>query len=224
MKTITCIKLKPKMFDSAAVREILSTKGMTIFPVYAAILSKTGLSGSGKHGVFVFYDTFPFSEESLADEFDLSIESVSIAVRAFKNANMLTVFDVEVSDTMDKKPQEAVRENFSDEIEEIVAYLNQVCSTSYRANTEQTRKHITARLKEGYTVEDFKAVIQYKANEWGRDEHMTQYLRPHTLFSGKFESYLQNAKKFNPELFRKRGNEKAEEAETEISVEEWLKI
>lgn len=75
------------------------------------------------------------------------------------------------------------------EIKEIVQYLNDRCGTRYRYQTKGTREHINARLKEGYTVDDFKAVIDKKFEEWhGTD--MEKFLRPETLFAGKFESYL----------------------------------
>ena len=78
---------------------------------------------------------------------------------------------------------------YSFEILEIVEYLNNKLGTSYKSSTRATRQHITARLKEGYTVEDFKKVIDLKIKEW-RNTEMSKYLRPETLFGTKFESYL----------------------------------
>ena len=40
------------------------------------------------------------------------------------------------------------------------------------------------------TEEDFKIVIDKKYEAWHDDKDMAQYLRPETLFSNKFESYL----------------------------------
>lgn len=50
-----------------------------------------------------------------------------------------------------------------------------------------------ARLKEGFTVDEFKLVIDKKCSDWLNNRDMAQYLRPETLFGPKFESYL-NAK------------------------------
>lgn len=73
--------------------------------------------------------------------------------------------------------------------EDIVTFLNSVTGSSYRSTTDKTRKLIAARLAEGFTIDDFKAVITKKAKEWqGTD--MAQYLRPETLFGTKFEGYL----------------------------------
>jgi len=74
-------------------------------------------------------------------------------------------------------------------INEIVSYLNQKCKTNYKAKTNSTTKHIKARINEGFTLQDFKSVIDKKSAEWlGTD--MEKYLRPETLFGNKFESYL----------------------------------
>ena len=74
-------------------------------------------------------------------------------------------------------------------ITEIVDYLNEKAHTNYRSNSKTTMRHINARLKEGYTLSDFKQVIDNRCATWlGTD--MEQYLRPETLFGSKFESYL----------------------------------
>lgn len=72
---------------------------------------------------------------------------------------------------------------------EIVDYLNQRAGTSYRASSKKTQTLIHARMAEGFTLEDFKTVIDKKCNEWlGGD--MAKFLRPETLFGTKFEGYL----------------------------------
>jgi uncharacterized phage protein (TIGR02220 family) len=74
----------------------------------------------------------------------------------------------------------------------IVSYLNEKAGTGYKPTTAKTKSAINARLAEGFTVDDFKTVIDKKCAEWlGTD--MEKYLRPETLFGTKFEGYL-NAK------------------------------
>ncbi len=73
---------------------------------------------------------------------------------------------------------------------EVVAYLNHVLGTDYKTTIRKTREIVHARLKEGFTVEDFKTVINRKARKWRGDPKMAEYLRPITLFGTKFESYL----------------------------------
>lgn len=72
---------------------------------------------------------------------------------------------------------------------DIVEYLNTVVGSNYRYQSKATQRLINARLNDGFTVDDFKAVIDKKAKEWKGTE-MAQYLRPETLFGTKFESYL----------------------------------
>lgn len=80
--------------------------------------------------------------------------------------------------------------NFSSQAKDIIDYLNAKLDTKYKTDNKKTLELIKARLKEGFTVEDFKTVIDKKSFEWGNDSNMCQYLRPVTLFSTKFESYL----------------------------------
>ena len=79
----------------------------------------------------------------------------------------------------------------SDDIRQIIDYLNTVIGTKYTYRSKSTNEKITARLREGHTVDDFKTVIDKKYAQWGKDPKMSQYLRPETLFSAShFESYL----------------------------------
>lgn len=91
------------------------------------------------------------------------------------------------------EPQTPAQTKEPDHVEEIVDHLNQRAGTHYKATTANTRKLIKARLKEGFTIEDIKLVIDKKCADWLNNRDMAQYLRPETLFGPKFESYL-NAK------------------------------
>lgn len=73
---------------------------------------------------------------------------------------------------------------------EIVDYLNTLAGTNYRTSGKKTRELIKARINEGFTLDDFKIVIDKKCREWLPDNKMKIYLRPETLFGTKFESYL----------------------------------
>lgn len=81
-------------------------------------------------------------------------------------------------------------------IREIVEYLNKRANVHYRTTSKKTQTCIHARLAEGFTIDDFKTVIDKKCADWLDDAKMAQYLRPETLFGTKFESYL-NAKVTN---------------------------
>lgn len=73
--------------------------------------------------------------------------------------------------------------------EDIIAYLNEKTSKSFKATSRKTRDLINARMKEGFKLEDFKIVIDIKCTHWLRDKKMNEYLRPSTLFGTKFEEY-----------------------------------
>ena len=79
--------------------------------------------------------------------------------------------------------------DFKNEINEIIAYLNQRNGSRYKASTSKTQSLIKARLKEGYTVKDFYTVIDKKCTDWKGTEY-EKFLRPETLFGNKFEGYL----------------------------------
>ena len=72
---------------------------------------------------------------------------------------------------------------------EVIDYLNSKAGTSYKCSTKKTQTLIHARFNEGFTLDDFKKVIDIKCSEW-MNTTMNQYLRPETLFGPKFEGYL----------------------------------
>ncbi len=73
---------------------------------------------------------------------------------------------------------------------DVVEYLNQKTSKNFKLASQKTKEKIKARVNEGYTLEDFKKVIDIKTAQWLNDKQMCKYLRPETLFGNKFEGYL----------------------------------
>ena len=80
-----------------------------------------------------------------------------------------------------------------------VDLLNNLSGSSFRANTKSTQRLISARLNDGYSLEDMEAVIRHQCGLWGKDEKMRKYLRPETLFGNKFEAYLSDARRSEPQ-------------------------
>lgn len=76
----------------------------------------------------------------------------------------------------------------------IVDYLNKRTGKHFKESTKKTRSLIHARMKEGYTISDFKQVIDTKTVQWKGTEQ-DKYLRPETLFGTKFEGYLNETPK-----------------------------
>lgn len=101
-----------------------------------------------------------------------------------------TGYDATEPQPLIDEPQTPTQPKKPDPTEEVVNHLNHRLGTKYKPTTQATRKLIKARLKEGFTVEDMKLVVDKKATEWVGNPKMAQYLRPETLFGPKFESYL----------------------------------
>lgn len=73
--------------------------------------------------------------------------------------------------------------------DDVLSYLNEKAGRKYSATPANT-KLIIARVREGATVDDLKAVVDMKVGEWLDDPKMEQYLRPATLFNAeKFGQY-----------------------------------
>lgn len=72
---------------------------------------------------------------------------------------------------------------------EIVSFLNLKANTKYRSNSKKTQDLIKARFNEDFNLQDFQLVIEKKCLEWLNTD-MEKYLTPTTLFSNKFENYL----------------------------------
>lgn len=78
----------------------------------------------------------------------------------------------------------------------LLDYLNKKAGTSYTINNINNAKLILSRLKEGYTPDDIKYVIDNKVKDW-KGTDMEIYIRPLTLFSrSKFENYINSVNKY----------------------------
>jgi uncharacterized phage protein (TIGR02220 family) len=87
------------------------------------------------------------------------------------------------------KPKKS-RPDYTSQCEQVIAHLNQTAGKRFK-NTATNHKFISARLKDGHTLDDLITVIDRKTTEWIDDGRMNQYLRPATLFNAeKFEGYL----------------------------------
>lgn len=73
---------------------------------------------------------------------------------------------------------------------DVIDYLNKQTGKQFRSTTKKNRSLIKARVNEGFTLDDFKKVIDNMTTQWMNDNKMSKYLRPETLFGTKFEGYL----------------------------------
>lgn len=73
---------------------------------------------------------------------------------------------------------------------EIIEYLNLKTGSKFKPTNKPYVQAIRSRLKEGYTVDDFKTVIDKKCREW-KGTKLEKYLTPKTLFApSHFDTYL----------------------------------
>ena len=90
-------------------------------------------------------------------------------------------------DTIDIVPQ---NDSGSGSIAAIIDYLNERVGTHYTYHNKSINGLINARLSEGFTIDDFKTVVDNKVAEWAGTE-WAKFLRPKTLFApSHFEEYL----------------------------------
>lgn len=75
-------------------------------------------------------------------------------------------------------------------VEETIDYLNKCTGRRFKAS-EGTIKLISPRIRSGYTLEDFKKVIDYAVESWTGTK-FEQYIKPQTLFGSdeKVAKYL----------------------------------
>lgn len=71
---------------------------------------------------------------------------------------------------------------------EALRYLNGMIGTRFKFTADVARL-TSARVEEGFTLDDFMRVINIKVKDWYSTEYR-KYLRPKTLFGTNFQSYL----------------------------------
>lgn len=93
---------------------------------------------------------------------------------------------------VNKKENEKITSCKQDSID-ILNYFNSIAGKGFKS-IESNLKLIKGRLNE-YSVNELKAMIDFKVSEWGNDKNMSKYLRPETLFNAtKCASYIEQSK------------------------------
>ena len=171
-ETIT-IKLNVPLDISKSTYYRVINYGVTVFPNYVKLYS---LSKN-------------YSELILSINDERYIEYIS------KTATLIepkkeTIHEEKIVEKPKAPRKKATETSYPNEVyEEIVNFLNEATGKNYKTNSVINRKFITQRLNDGFTIEDFKKVIAVKSTNWLGGK-MEQFLRPETLFSNKFEAYL----------------------------------
>ena len=241
MADVKWIKLATGLPDNRKIKQIRRLpEGDTIALMWIFLMCLAGETNDD--GMIYFTPEIPFTEEMLADQFSIDLNTIRLGLTTFQRFGMIEIVDdiiclpswekwqavdkltaireqtrkrvakhrerqklsagnancnvtVTQSNAVDKE-KEKESEKTKELYTRIIAHLNEKAGTKYKHSTKKTRDCIHARLAEGFTVDDFITVIDKKCNEWIGTE-FEKYLRPETLFSPKFEGYL-NAKAGKP--------------------------
>ena len=113
-------------------------------------------------------------------------EKLAIAEKSHVTSRDSHAIDIDIEE---EKEIEKDNNILSASCSEIISYLNEKAGTKYKHTTKSTQTKIHARMAEGFTIDDFKTVIDRQCNKW-KGTNMAEYLRPETLFGTKFEGYL----------------------------------
>lgn len=98
----------------------------------------------------------------------------------------------------EKRSEENITSSLSLDCERPIRYLNKKAGTKFEHTNKEWLGMVSARLKDGFTLDDFTLVLDEKIRQWGTDERMKNYLRPRTLFTANhMEEYLNEAHRYN---------------------------
>jgi len=81
----------------------------------------------------------------------------------------------------------------SNNIKDVIVYLNKKTGKEYRYTTGPTIKIVNARYNEGFVYNDFITVIDNAYKHWCNNNNEFANMKPSILFNGSFESRLDNS-------------------------------
>ena len=129
------------------------------------------------------------------------------------------------SNRTNKRSSQTEPDTLSSQCKEVIEYLNEKTGKRFKPNAKGNRDAIYPRLKEGYTVDDMKIVIDNMYSLWHgvrfrNGDLGDNYLKPETLFrSSKIDGYL-NA---NPSTANNQRQRYGKRAPITEPTPEWFK-
>ena len=236
------IKLATGLPDNRKIKQIRKLpQGDTIALLWVFLMCLAGETNDD--GAVYFLPEIPYTDEMLADQFGMDVNTVRLGLATFQRFGMVEIVDdiihleawekwqsvdklseireknrkrvakhrekkrlaagnadcnvtgnvtVTLGNAIDielDKDKEEESEKNREIYTAVVSYLNEKAGTKYKASSSKTKTLINARIREGYGLEDFKTVIDNKCTDWLNTDY-AKFLRPETLFSPKFEGYL----------------------------------
>jgi uncharacterized phage protein (TIGR02220 family) len=173
----------------------------TIFPYWTANQIRRCLDSLVEQRVLVKgeYNKNPHNRTSWYAFFDESM-FINSQMDLAKNTNGLGENPNSITDINTHLINTNRKQNNNDELQEkvqaIIARINHHANTSYKAETRESNKLISARLK-SYSLDEALCVVDWMSKKWLKTD-MAQYFNPITLFrESNFEKYLQNARASN---------------------------
>ena len=210
------IKLHRELMDWEWYKEPLITR------LYVHLILSANHKDNTIRGISVKRGQFLTGRKKLSFDTGISEQTIRTSLNKLKSTSYLTIkstsqhsiialrdydlFQRPTSELTNNQPASNQRlttnknEKKNKYISEIINHLNVVCGTFYKTTTKKTEELINVRIKEGFSVDDFKKVIDIKFKEWSTDDKFCKFLRPETLFSNKFESYLDQLNKKKKEF------------------------
>lgn len=174
------------------MRSELGLKGNELI-VYALIYGFCQSEGHSFHGSRQYISDWTGCSLSTVSNVLAGLVDCGLLVKSETVVNGVTFNSYVTTRRKREVTQKPTTETTVEGVRAVIEHLNEVTGKSYDYRRYSSSKPVTARLNEGYTVDDCIKVIDAKASEWLRTD-MRQYLRPETLFrASKFESYLQQA-------------------------------
>ena len=89
---------------------------------------------------------------------------------------------------IEPKKQPKISKEHQEVADKVIDYLNEKTGRVFTKKISNI-KLIVSRVNEGYSLDDFKFVIDKKCHDW-LGTNFQEYLRPNTLFGNKFENYI----------------------------------
>ena len=88
-------------------------------------------------------------------------------IESVKNNTLNIPYEYSMETSVSDSDTDSVSDTVTDTdiCKNVIDYLNMLCGTNYRSSTPKTRKQIKARVGEGFSENDFYAVIDKKSKE-----------------------------------------------------------
>ena len=176
---------------------------------------------NGKFGdmIYTIYDVPPLSQKPTT--VNTVVGKTDIGKKTQYNTNLINNIIYNTKDFSNTNINNNSKDTNNNINIYIVEYLNSKANTNYKTTTRKTNELIKARINEGFTLDDFKKVIDNKTSDWKGTDY-EKFLRPETLFGNKFEGYL-NQKNNSPEWLNKKIEKKEITKEEQEELDELLK-